>query len=66
MNSRPRCRGKGCNQPARFRDVCLNCYRRVERMVKSGELTWEVAEQCGMVGPCRNRARQLLGVNGGT
>ena len=51
-----------CSEPERFRGVCLRHYRRVERMVKAGKLTWDEAERQGMVGPCRNVLRQDFGV----
>lgn len=51
QSGKKRCRIDGCRNPARYRGVCVSCYRAAWRAVKAGQTTWARLEAEGVVLP---------------
>jgi hypothetical protein len=45
----PDCRSRGKMQNAKVRGLCENCYRAILRLIKTGKITMQEAEERGIV-----------------
>ena len=45
-----KCMTEGCKSDAKFRGLCIPCYRTAWRRVRAGKDTWEEMESKGIAG----------------
>lgn len=45
------CMTDDCGKEMKSRGLCFSCYKRAEKMVKAGEVTWEQLEELGLCTP---------------
>jgi len=55
MSNSEKCLNPKCDNPTKVRGVCWTCYNHMQRLVTTGQTTWDKLEESGV---CLPRQRQ--------